>query len=162
MNKIITKLDANLISMTSSEVSEQTLALNELLIKELVSAINDKQLYVPIESQQLIDDYQIVKNQIQQVVAKLEVNNLSEVINLVEYLSTEIDKYIKNAEIQKSEAQLKLDNQEVEHQSQIKEVIKSKDTEIENLKSELEIYKQKYQNQKNRKIVRFIDKVARR
>lgn len=161
MNKIITKADANLISFMTSDVSEESILLNELLIKELVTSIQTNSQFISSEDKQILDNSNILQQQVTNVLSELEVSTLKEVTTLVEYLSNQIVANKQAAEISIQELKQNHLQELTRVNNDVQELKQEHGQQLAKVQAELELYKKKYHGQKNRKIVRFVDKVAR-
>lgn len=141
--KIITKTDSNLITLQYKEVTEEAIIENELLVKELIFILKSGGNAISKEDLQKINDYNIMSNQVSEILKKLDLIDISQVESLIE----KQDRVVKQ-----TKAQLEAKTKELEVANQ----------KIEEIKNENEILESKYQAQKNRKIVRLVDKVAKR
>lgn len=195
-NKIITNIDSNLITLQYQELSDEAVIANELLVKQLIFILKSKEQMISSEDQKKINDYQILSEQLSQVLASLGLTTITEVKALVEnqyqlvnlkneQMQTQTEKFqaanneyqkqikqlvtlIKNRNdiIEKQTAKIKGQQSTMEAQSLKIQALENKISELEtnneNLTKTGEKFKRKYEGQKNRKVVRFVDKVARR
>lgn len=183
MAKLITKTDANLITLQYQDFSEEALNANELLIKQLIFILKSNGQLITEEDQQKIENYQVLNGQVSELLAQLEINTLPEISTLLSSQSEIMDikdeqLIAKEIEMQKCLDELRQKNEEeiiqlqLQHQqkcTEYEQTIKKLETNIEKLEDNIEQltkksekYKQQYEEQKNRKVVRFVDKVARR
>lgn len=132
--RIITHVDSNLISFSKGEINDENILKNELLIKELGYSCKNNMLYMAADEIKALDEYKVLKKQVEEVTKKLEVNNLNEVIELLDQL-VEINEKLKNE----------------------KQKMLSENTL---LKKDKERFIRKYEGQKQRKVVRLVDKVT--
>lgn len=152
--KIITKTDSNLITLQYKEVTEEAIIENELLVKELLFILKSGGNAISKEDLKTIADYNTLNDQMKKILNHLGLEKLSEIETLIEKQNQLIG--LKNE-------QLNAKNDEFQSLTQEYQI------EVEKLKKENEKleaigknYKRKFEGQKNRKIVRFVDKVAKR
>lgn len=181
-NKIITKTDSNLITLQYQDVSEEALSANELLVKQLIFILKNNQQMISPEDQTQINDYQILSQQLNRVLSKLGLDTVSEINILVDNQSKLIN--LKDEKLNQLEARFEQDSAEYQKQiATLERIVDEQESKIQQLaanKTQLETnveqletknkqltltgekYKRQYEGQKNRKVVRFVDKVARR
>lgn len=136
--RIITHVDSNLISFSKGEINDENILKNELLIKELGHSCKNNMIYMPADEIKALDEYKVLKKQVEEVTKELEVNNLNEIIELVDYL-VEINEKLKSK--YETEKQMMLNENTL-------------------LKKDKERFIRKYEGQKQRKVVRLVDKVT--
>lgn len=152
--KIITKTDSNLITLQYKEVTEEAIIENELLVKELLFILKSGGNAISKEDLKTIADYNTLNDQMKKILNHLGLEKLSEIETLIEKQNQLIG--LKNE-------QLNAKNDEFQSLTQEYQI------EVEKLKKENEKleaigknYKRKFEGQKNRKVVRLVDKVAKR
>lgn len=136
--RIITHVDSNLISFSKGEINDENILKNELLIKELGHSCKNNMIYMPADEIKALDEYKVLKKQVEEVTKELEVNNLNEIIELVDHL-VEINEKLKSK--YETEKQMMLNENTL-------------------LKKDKERFIRKYEGQKQRKVVRLVDKVT--
>ncbi len=156
--KIITNTDSNLITLQYSEISEQAIIKNELLIKELLFILKNDNKYVTADDLEAIKSSEIIKTQVEQLLKVLQVDNLNDVKQLIKHLNNQIKTQTKTIEELEFSHQQELLSLQFEYEQQIAN-LKQENRLLEKSK---ETFKQKYEGQKNRKVIRMVDKVAKR
>lgn len=164
MKKILTKLDTNLISYTSEEISDQSIVKNELLIKELVHTIKNDKKYVGRDQVQKLIKYEQVTTDVNQLLNATNKSNLQQVAALIFELVSKLnirDKRIKELEDKLLEANLKTEKQHQEIEQQCQE-IETISCQLEEVIAERDKFERKYIGQKERKVIKFADKLGRK
>ncbi|WOO87281.1 hypothetical protein RZE82_09205 [Mollicutes bacterium LVI A0039] len=162
-NKIVTQIDTNLISMKRGDITEENIVRNELLIKELIESIRKATPYVSTDDAQKLVELRDLKVLNERMVRSLQVQDIYELERLVPDLMRKYDKQLNHiakceADILEMQAQIdELNEQKLELQNNVTKL----QNQVETLTEEKEDYKLKYEGQKNRKIVRLVDKVVR-
>lgn len=174
-NKIITKMDANYITVSREEISQKAIAQNELLIRDLVTRLQDPDHQLVTVDKQLNDE--VLKKRVMTIVDQLDLEQIEDVILVVDYLTKQVE--VNRTKI--SNQQTEIDSYQVrEEQStqlqiategyleKVRDKVSQMQIELDKLNLELETviaerdkYKQKYEGQKNRKIIKMIDKVVK-
>ncbi len=156
-NKLITNIDTNLISYAYKEISTEALVQNELLIKELIETIKEKKLYASSEDTIKLIQLTKLEKQLLDLFAELEVNSIDDIKHLIVQFDKQLIKQNEEAKEAKLTAENNLELQKAEYEEKVQEL----EAEIEQLKIERDRFERKYLGQKNRKVIRFIDKVAK-
>lgn len=94
--KIITKLDSNQITFNMEEISTDTILKNELLIKELVMQLRDRELYTSFSVGKKVDDLEQLEAKLEELFSVTGVNNIYDLQELIKRLATSS---LKKAEI---------------------------------------------------------------
>lgn len=141
-NKIITNVDANLISVRYDQVTEESLQKNSLLIKELLEYNRTTEKYINRDDIQKLSEYNDISALIEHYQKMMDIKDIYELETLFQQLVSEKSELIS----------------ELSDQLDINEKLVAK---VKQLEAEAEMYKRKYEGQKNRKIVRLVDKVSR-
>lgn len=166
--KIITKTDSNLITLQYKEVTEEAIIENELLVKELLFILKSGGNAISNEDLKTIADYNILNNQVKEILNNLGLGKISEIEILIEKQNQLIT--LKNEQLKAKSEELQSLKQA--HQIEV-EKLRTENEELTTENEKLAIeneeledlgknYKRKFEGQKNRKIVRFVDKVAKR
>lgn len=156
-DKIITNIDTNLITYAYQQLSEQAVVQNELLIKELVETIKGNELYSSSENTLKLIQLTKLEKQLQDLFDELEVSNIDEIKRLI----IQLDKQITIKENENKQVQLEAEKYQQEQQKKYEDHTQELQAKIEKLEKERDLFERKYLGQKNRKVIRFIDKVAR-
>lgn len=156
-DKIITNIDTNLITYAYQQLSEQAVVQNELLIKELVETIKGNELYSSSENTLKLFQLTKLEKQLQDLFDELEVSNIDEIKRLI----IQLDKQITIKENENKQVQQEAEKYQQEQQKKYEDHTQELQAKIEKLEKERDLFERKYLGQKNRKVIRFIDKVAR-
>lgn len=168
-DKIITKLDTNLITYSQGAITSENIARNELLIKELITTINQNNKYIDRDEMARYQQYLQVTEQVDKLLRATNKQRLDEVAELIlqlvssrAYLAEE-----KNNTLDTMRAEI--ENIRCENKIQLATITERNEQEIANLTAKLlaseenlKRMTEKYNAQKNRKAVRFADKLVRR
>ncbi len=155
MNKIITDVEMKKFELTYDEFSQESAAKNELLINELIHVLKSDEKYRDRDSIEDSIELKMLHEVLSQVYETLEIDSVYEIKDKVEHLKRRSEYLqnvveIKNEHLEKKNVFIaKLKNREQ----------KAKLTATEKSK-EAKKYKKLYAAQKNRKVVKVIDKLA--
>lgn len=155
MNKIITDVEMKKFELTYDEFSQESAAKNELLINELIHVLKNDEKYRDRDSIEDSIELKMLHEVLSQVYETLEIDSVYEIKDKVEqlkrrsaYLQNVVE--IKNEHLEKKNVFIaKLKNRE--QKAKVNATAKSK---------EAKKYKKLYAAQKNRKVVKVIDKLA--
>lgn len=100
--KIITKLDSNQITFNTESVSEDSILKNELLIKELVMQLRDRELYSTFSEGKKVDELKQLEVKLEELFSVTGVNNIYDLQELIKRLAS--------SNLQKAEVIDKLNN----------------------------------------------------
>lgn len=155
-NKIITSVDTNLISLGSEEVSNSSIVKNELLIKELIYSIKQSESYIANDDILKIHKLDYVNSVIDKINGKQD-SSIDEVAQIIKQLENYNHQLEKQLELEQLKSEQNIANITLEKDAEI-DALKNKLAQITN---ERDNFENKYHGQKNRKVIRFIDKVAK-
>lgn len=161
-NKIVTNTDSNLITLQYSELSAHSLIKNELLIKELLFILKSEGKYISQEDIKMIECSQVTNNQVNDLLVKLQLDSLTDVELLINNLNQRNLRTSKESELEvlknQQANQQELEILKVEYEQKIAK-LEQENQYLEKVSNE---FKRKYEGQKNRKVIKFVDKVAKR
>lgn len=157
-NKIITNTDSNLITLQYSELSDQAIIKNELLIKELLFILKSEGKYISKRDLQLIEDSQVLDKQVNDLLAKFKLESLADIETLINNLNNRNLRNSKQAELAALKSQQEIEALKTEYELQIATL----QLENKQLSETSKEFERKYHGQKNRKVIKFVDKVAKR
>lgn len=157
MKKILTKLDTNLISFSSEEVTNESLVKNELLIKELVDTIRNDNRYIARDQIQKLTKYEQLEAETKQLLAATNRSSLQQVSTLILDLVSKLNS--RDKKIKELEQKLLAANSENEVlESQLNQL----EISLHQAETKCEKLERQYNGQKDRKVVKFVDKLAKK
>lgn len=141
MKRIVTDVNTDLGTLIDSELSEESIKQNELLIKELLLLIKTDEKYVSRADLEIIEKYKATQLLINELCVELEVSSLSQIGECVAKMQMDLENTIN-----------KLDKSNI--------ALDKKNLLVHKLKAENKKLKKSLSNCKNRKVVRIVDKLA--
>ncbi len=172
MNKqIITGVDTNLISLQTEEISNSSIVKNELLIKEFIYSIKQSESYIASNDVLNLHKLEYINSVIANIVGEQDAS-IDDVVRIIKQLENYNITMLENYNLQLENSQLEAEQEialiQLKSEQQISNITFEKDAEIEALNNKLaqvtaerDSFENKYQGQKNRKVIKFIDKVAK-
>ncbi len=162
MSKIITGIDNNLISLNYEDVSEQSIIDNELFIKELIYKLKNDDKYTNPKREAEYQQLFAFKEQIDQIVMSLNIDNFDKVPHLI----ARNDQKINQFAITTSEIKVELEQAKINYQNELddlKEKLQAANKQCEQYKTDciekqniIEQYHLKEQNSFKNKIKKVI------
>ncbi len=155
MNKIITDVEMKKFELTYDEFSQKSAAKNELLINELIHVLKNDEKYRDRDSIEDSIELKMLHEVLSQVYETLEIDSVYEIKDKVEELKRRSD-YLQNV--------VEIKNEHLEKKNVLIAKLKNREKKAKataTAKSkEAKKYKKLYMAQKNRKVVKVIDKLA--
>lgn len=169
MKRVVTDVNTKLDTLTYSDMSEEAINKNELLINELLTVIKADDKYISQEDYELIEKHKATQILINELCVELGIESLSQIGPYVNELKYNHDRTLRvldnrnSAYEKKNEYVLKLkDNVENKDQyiERLKKSNEQKQEQINKLKVENSKNKKTISNYKNRKVIRILDRLA--
>lgn len=155
MKQIVTDVNAELGTLTHSDVSTESLEQNELLIKELLHSIKHDEKFISREEIELIEKYKATQLLIDEVCVELGVSSLSQIAPAIYEMQTELEKTVETLNTRN----MALDKKNL-YILKLKNTVETKNASNKKLKAENKRLKKTVSNYKSRKVVRLADKLA--
>lgn len=155
MKRVVTDVNTKLDTLTYSDVSEEAINKNELLIKELLLQIENDEKYISRSDIELLEKYKATQILINELCTELELSSLSQVIPYVDSLKKELSDTLEHVDKQN----ISLDKKNL-NIAKLKESLGNKNNQIKELKAQDKKNKKKISNYKNRKVIRIVDKLV--
>lgn len=166
---MVIEVGTDLTTITHGEVTNESIELNELLIKELLNVIRNDEKYISRNDIELIEKYKASQQLINDLCTELDVVSLSQIGPYVSEIKKQLE--VANAKIKKNNVNFDKKNQYIK---KLKTTIETKDVyiaklkkdnnqknkQIKKLKKDNNQIKTKLSNYKNRKLIRIVDKLA--